>query len=158
MPFIALVLGIPLGILVERFAKHRVLQLACCGIIVACVIGYTADTPMELAVAALFFGLGDMTLEVTHKAFMSDHYPPEKIGQLTGCVNIFYATGRTCALILVGVAIQWYNRDAVVGAVGDVALDYRVIWIVSGLSALVGIAILATVRDRRFDQRALVER
>ena len=98
MPFIALVLGIPLGILVERFAKHRVLQMAFAGIMLACVIGFYAKTPLELAIAALFFGLGDMTLEVTHKAFLSDHYPPEKIGQLTGCVNIFYATGRTCAL------------------------------------------------------------
>ncbi len=150
MPFIALVLGIPLGIWVERYAKQRVLQLAFSGIIVACMIGFVADTPMELALAALFFGLSDMTLEVTHKAFMSDHYPPEKIGQLTGCVNIFYATGRTCALILMGIAIQFYNR----GAAADLPLDYRVIWIVSGISALVGIAILSTVRDHRFEQRA----
>ncbi len=149
MPFIALVLGIPLGILVERFAKHRVLQIAFGGIIVACVIGFHVTTPLGLAIAALFFGLGDMTLEVTHKAFLSDHYPPEKIGQLTGCVNIFYATGRTSALILMGFAIRWYNH----GAPADLPLDYRVIWIVSGLAALLGIGILSAVRDRRFEER-----
>ena len=154
MPFIALVTGIPLGLLVERFAKQRVLQVGFTSILVGCVVGYFAGTPMGLALAALCFGLGDMTLEVTHKAFMSDHYPSEKIGQLTGCVNIFYATGRTCALVFVGLAIDWYSRLTRSGAdLASSGLDYRVIWIVSGISALIGIAILATVRDQRHERR-----
>jgi MFS family permease len=154
MPFISLVLGIPLGLLVERFAKQRVLQVGFVAILVGCFIGYFAGSPMGLAFAALCFGLGDMTLEVTHKAFMSDHYPPEKVGQFTGCVNIFYATGRTCALVFVGVAIDWYSRLTQSGSEqAGSGLDYHVIWIVSGISALIGIAILMTVRDHRHEQR-----
>ena len=85
---------------------------------------------------------------------MSDHYPVEKIGQLTGCVNIFYATGRTCALVFVGMAVDWYTRlTGGAGGPDGGGPDYHVIWIVSGGSALVGIAILATVRDYRFERK-----
>jgi len=153
MPFIALALGIPLGLLVERFAKHRVLQLGFAAVIVACGVGYFADTTTALSVAAIIFGFGDMMLEVTHKAFMSDHYPVHLIGQLTGAVNIFYATGRTTALVFVGTMVKWTN-PGVDFTEALVTVDYSVIWMISAVAAVVGILILATVRDFRHEARS----
>ena len=152
MPFIAIVAAIPAGIMVERFAKQRVLQVGFGAVIIGCIVGYTAGTPAVLAAAALVFGIGDIVLEVTHKAFMSDHYPVHMIGQLTGAVNIFYASGRTMALLFVGSLVTWMNPGVdFTNPSSD--LDYSVIWMVCGVSAAVAMIILATVSDRRHEHR-----
>lgn len=149
-PFIALLLAIPLGLGAERFAKHRVLQLAFAAIVAGCVVGYFSSGALGLAAAALVFGFGDMLLEVTHKAFMSDHYPADLIGQLAGAVNIFYAIGRTAALVLVGFAVKWANPTIDFEATdGSEFVDYHLIWVISGIAAIIGIIILSTVDDHR---------
>jgi MFS family permease len=156
MPFVALSLGIPLGLAVERFAKHRVLQVGFAAITVSCAVGYVAGSTAALAAAAVIFGFGDMMLEVTHKAFMSDHYPVHLIGQLTGAVNIFYATGRTAALLFVGSLVKWVN-PGLDFADASASVDYGAIWIVSAVSSLVGVAILSTVRDFRHEAKIAAE-
>ncbi|NNE33760.1 MAG: MFS transporter [Rhodothermales bacterium] len=154
MPFVALILGIPLGLMVERFAKHRALQAGFLIIIVGSLLGYSATSPMALAGVALIFGCGDMILEVTHKAFMSDRYPADKIGQLTGAVNIFYAIGRTAALILVGAVVKAFNPDVDWKSLDSVAqIDYSVIWIVAIVAAVAGILLLHSARDYRHEAR-----
>ena len=154
MPFIALVLGVPLGLLGERFAKHRVLQIAFATVIAGCCVGYTAGAAAGLTVAALVFGIGDMLLEVTHKAYMSEFYPADLIGQLAGAVNIFYALGRTAALLVVGISVKLWNPLLDFDNLApNTAVDYRVVWIISAIAAVLGIAILATVRDFRHEAR-----
>jgi Na+/melibiose symporter-like transporter len=147
-PFLALASSIPLGVFVERFAKPTVLQLGFAGIIVSCFVGYSATSPTGLAMAAVCFGVGDTTLEVTHKAFMTEQFDPDKVGQLSGCVNIFYAVGRTFALVLVGVAIDLTQSEDELATP-----DYHVIWIISAVGATIGIAIMSTVTDHRHEQR-----
>ena len=154
MPFVALALGIPLGWYVERFAKHRALQVGFAIVIIACAVGYFAVSPLALAGVALVFGCGDMILEVTHKAFMSDRYPADKIGQLTGAVNIFYAIGRTAALVFVGALVKWLNPEVDWSSASTaLSVDYSVVWIVAAVAALVGILLLNTVRDYRYEAR-----
>lgn len=154
MPFIALASGVPLGLIAERFAKQRVLQVAFTMLIAGSAIGYFYGTVAGLTAAALVFGLGDMLLEVTHKAFMSEYYPADLIGQLSGAVNCFYAAGRTSALIIVGWCVKLANPSVDWGALGDQAyVDYSVIWLISAAAAMAGIAILATTRDLRHEAR-----
>ncbi len=147
MPFVSLLLEIPLGLAAEKFAKHRVLQIAFLVIILACCIGYSSNTPLGLTLAAFLFGFGDMLLSVTHKAFISEHYTHDIIGQLAGAVNIFYATGRTISLIFVGFCVKAIN------APNAQPIDYSVIWIISSFSALTGIIILFAVRDYRYESQ-----
>jgi MFS family permease len=154
MPFLALATGVPLGLSAERFAKHRVLQFAFALLIAGCAAGYFLSGMAGLIVAALIFGVGDMLLEVTHKAFMSDHYPADLIGQLAGAVNCFYAAGRTAALIVVGVCVKLTNPSVDWDNVGDDAyVNYNVIWLIATVAALAGIAVLATTRDFRHEAR-----
>lgn len=154
MPFVAVASAIPLGLLVEPFAKQRVLQLAFAGLIAACVIGYFGTGAGGLLLAGVVFGLADMALEVTHKAYMSDHYPADLIGQLAGAVNCFYAAGRTAALILVGVFVRMANPDINFDSVdADASVNYRVIWVISAVASIVGIVILATTRDARHEYK-----
>ena len=154
MPFIALAAGVPLGLLAERFAKHRVLQVAFTLLIAGCAIGYSGSGMRSLAVAALVFGIGDMLLEVTHKAFMSEFYPADLIGQLSGAVNCFYAAGRTVALIVVGWCVKLANPSRDWSTLPkDASVDYSIIWIISAVAAMIGILILATTRDYRHEAR-----
>lgn len=155
MPFIALTTAVPLGLIAERYAKHRVLQFAFLIQIAACVIGYLGTGMSGLLVTAIVFGVGDMLLEVTHKAYMSDHYPADLIGQLAGAVNCFYAAGRTVALIFVGMCVKLTNPDINWDArmADDTFVNYRIIWVIASVAALIGIAILATTRDSRHELR-----
>ena len=147
MPFVALVLAIPLGLAAERFAKQRVMQVAFAVVIASCLVGYFTSTIVGLTVAAFLFGFGDMLIEVTQKPFMSEHYPKDIIGQLAGCINVFFALGRTFALVFVGWCVKWVNPA------GVEVMDYHVIWIISGVSALLGILLLQRVRDFRHEAR-----
>ncbi len=152
MPFIALTTGIPLGLFAERFAKNRTLQGAFTLVIAGCGIGYFSDGPSGLMAAALVFGIGDMLLEVTHKAYMSEYYPADLIGQLAGAVNCFYAAGRTAALIVVGWCVKLANPGLDWETLPkDTQVDYHVIWIIAAVASLVGILILATTRDFRYE-------
>jgi MFS family permease len=154
MPFIALTAGIPLGLAAERYAKHRVLQLAFMLLIAGCALGYTSAGMRGLAVAALVFGIGDMLLEVTHKAFMSEYYPADLIGQLSGAVNCFYAAGRTAALIVVGACVKLTNPTLDWNTLPEQAsIDYSIIWIIASLAAVAGILVLSTTRDFRHELR-----
>lgn len=154
MPFIALISGIPLGLLAERFAKHRVLQVAFLLLIVGCAVGYSSKGVWMLVIAALVFGIGDMLLEVTHKAFMSEYYPADLIGQLSGTVNCFYAAGRTAALIVVGLCVKLANPSLDwQNVTEEAAIDYSIIWIISAVAAVLGILILSTTRDFRHEIR-----
>ncbi len=155
MPFIALTAGVPLGLLAERFAKQRVLQVAFATLIAACGIGYFSGGAGGFAVAALVFGIGDMLLEVTHKAFMSEYYPADLIGQLSGTVNCFYAAGRTTALIAVGWCVKLANPTLHWESLPDDAfINYSVIWLIASAAALAGIGVLATTRDLRHEARS----
>jgi MFS family permease len=158
MPFVALALGIPLGLGVERFAKHRALQVGFLVIIAGSALGWFAESTLSIAGVALVFGCGDMILEVTHKAFMSDRYPADKIGQLTGAVNIFYAVGRTTALVFVGVLVKRLNPAVDWRSVDSIAqIDYSVIWIVAATAAIAGILLLNSVRDYRHEERSVLQ-
>ncbi|MGD9854090.1 MAG: MFS transporter [Planctomycetaceae bacterium] len=154
MPLIALVSGVPLGWLAERYAKQRVLQLAFTMLIAASGIGYCFGSAAGLTAAALVFGIGDMLLEVTHKAFMSEYYPADLIGQLSGAVNCFYAAGRTAALITVGWCVKLTNPTLDWASLPeDAQVNYGVIWLIASAAAAAGITLLTFTRDYRHEAR-----
>jgi hypothetical protein len=87
---------------------------------------------------------------------MSDRYPADKIGQLTGAVNIFYAVGRTAALVFIGALVKWLNPTVDWSSVEGVArIDYSVVWIVAAVAGICGILLLQTVRDYRYEARGV---
>lgn len=148
MPFIALLMAIPCGWVAERFAKQRVMQVAFGAVILSCFFGYTATGVVGFTIAAFLFGFGDILIEVTQKPFMSEQYPADITGQLAGAINVFFAIGRTLALIFMGYFIPW------VTPVGAEVPSYEFIWIVSGISAIMGIIVLNGVRDFRHEARS----
>ncbi|MGH8019949.1 MAG: hypothetical protein ACREIA_17060 [Opitutaceae bacterium] len=78
-----------------------------------------------------------VNIDIGFKSLVSDFYPPHQVGQLAGAINIFYASGRTLALISVGAIIGAFNND------------YRVAWIVALIAAFANLWVLRGVRDPR---------
>ncbi len=152
MPFISLLAGVPLGILAERFAKDRVLQYAFVILIISCAVGYFVYGVIGLIIASLIFGIADMLLEVTLKAFMSEHYPADRTGQLAGAVNCFFAAGRVVGLLVVGYCVKLTNPQIDWARITETAyVDYSVIWIISSIGAVLGMAALLTTKDIRYE-------
>lgn len=143
MPFVGLLFGFPLGYVVERFPKNRVLQAGFAIMLVSALLGATGSSVVLLTATAVVFGVGDMILEVTHKPFMTEYYPRDQVGQLTGTLNIFYALGRAGALITVGASVR--GLQALRGG----QASYGVMWFIAMLSCGVGILLLRDVRDLR---------
>ncbi len=144
MPFIALTLAVPIGVGVEWFNKQRALIFAFATMVAVSAAGYSASIPILLLTAAVCFGVGDMILDLAHKTLVTDFYPQGMIGQLSTTMNIFYAMGRTIGLISVGWLVKSFGND------------YSVIWPISGISAVVGIIVLLSVRDIRYEERKKV--
>jgi len=103
--------------------------------------GYSASIPILLLTAAVCFGVGDMILDLAHKTLVTDFYPQGMIGQLSTTMNIFYAMGRTIGLISIGWLVKSFGND------------YSIIWPISGISAIVGIVVLLSVRDIRYEEK-----
>jgi len=142
--FIPLIFAIPLGWIVERFPKQMVLIVSGALILCGCAAGYATSSLTGLRVAAIFLGFGGVMQGLTFKAFMTEYIPRDIIGQISGAINIFYAVGRTLALVLV----PWFVFNE----------DYRVIWIFSGAVCVVYIAIMFTIRDLRYEERRRARR
>jgi MFS family permease len=110
-----------------------------------CVAGYTvawqAQTLLVLAAAAVMFQFSFSAVDITYKSLVTDFYPRQMVGQLAGAINIFYATGRTLALVSVG---------AIVGALDD---DYRISWLIAIAAGIACILVMLTISDPRNGRR-----
>jgi len=137
LPLLALVFVWPAGLLTDRLARDRVLMGAFLLSAAGYAVGWMADSLAWLAVAFVISRLAWVNIEIGYKSLVSDFYPAHQVGQLAGAINIFYATGRTLALVSVG---------ALIGAFGN---DYRLAWPVAIVAALVSIWVLRGVRDPR---------
>ncbi|WP_164976169.1 MFS transporter [Oleiharenicola lentus] len=137
LPLLALVFVWPAGLLTDRLARDRVLMAAFLLSAVGYAVGWMADSLAWLSVAFVITRLAWVNIEIGYKSLVSDFYPVHQVGQLAGAINIFYASGRTLALVSVG---------ALIGAFGN---DYRLAWPVAIAAALVSIWVLRGVRDPR---------
>ncbi|MYE13657.1 MAG: SLC45 family MFS transporter [Gammaproteobacteria bacterium] len=140
MPFIALVFALPVSLVMTRLNRQRTLILSFAVMIVCSAIGYIADTPSMLLVAAVCFGLADVLMYTGHATLCTDYFVRGMIGQQATTMNIFYGVGRTVGLVLVGATINYVFDN-----------DYSVIWPISGVLAVVGILVLLGVRDVRHE-------
>ena len=142
MPFIALVLAMPVAFAMKRLNRQQAMILAFTVMLVCSAVGYVADTPSMLLLAALCFGLADVMAAMAHKTLCTDYFLQGMIGQQSTTMNIFYGVGRTVGLVLVGASINYVFDN-----------DYSVIWPISAILAVIGIVALFGVRDARYEDR-----
>lgn len=84
--------------------------------------------------AFVVFRLFTAVVELTCKAFLTDLYPIDRVGQFAGVVNIFYATGRTLSDVVVGPIAAWC------------AHDYRAVWVAAIGAAPANVAVMLGVK------------
>jgi|GEM_PF-900529 len=130
------------GIVADRVRRERMLMFGFAMSVVGYAIAWTASTLWVLAAAFLIFRFAWTVLEIAFKSLVTDFYPREMVGQLAGAINIFFAAGRTLAVISVGTLVGFFDNN------------YRVVWIVA-VGMGVGCFIVARkVTDPRIEAEA----
>jgi maltose/moltooligosaccharide transporter len=141
-PIITLVVALPFAYIIEKYLpKQWTLVGAYFFVMIGAVFGFMAQTPEDLITVAILVGIGVVIDNVTLKPFSTEFLPREKIGQLTGALNIFLALGRTAALAGGGVIIALLDNN------------YRYIFIVSIVLGVLTSLVVATIPDLRFQER-----
>jgi MFS family permease len=137
LPLLALVFVWQAGVMADRLPRDRLLRWSFWISAGGYVIGWFSPSLFWLAVASVITRFAWVNIEIGYKSLVSDFYPPHQVGQLAGAINIFFASGRTLALVSVG---------AIVGALGN---NYRVAWLIALTAALGTLWVLRGVRDPR---------
>jgi maltose/moltooligosaccharide transporter len=140
LPLLALLFVWQAGLLADRLPRDRMLRWAFAIAAAGFVVGWFATSLAMLAFSFVLVRFAWVNIEIGYKSLVTDFYPVHQIGQLAGAINIFYATGRTLALISVG---------AIVGAFGN---NYRVAWIVALIACGLTLIVMHRVRDPRPEQ------
>lgn len=139
--FCMLCLAVPAGMVVEHFHKGRALVGAYVFCIGACVLGYLTHGYATFVALSVAFGLCQVVINVTQKAFFTEYLPADIIGQLSGAYNICLALGRSLALAAGGWFVLWAGND------------YRVVWLVGGVAAVLAVWLATSLPDQRYEQR-----
>jgi len=134
---VSLVFAIPLGTMVERFPKPRVLAFGYCVGIAGCILGLLASDANAFLWVAIVFGFGSVIVEVTLKPFFTEFLPEDLVGQLSGAYNICYAVGRTVGVLGAGFVASLFNNN------------YSVIWFLAIVFGFISIATSLTLKDPR---------
>lgn len=152
--------AIPIAFLAERMSKRLLLQLSFGLVIIACAFGIAARSgwlgeatwpasaqglPNEILFMFFFHALGGLALGNVTKAFITEFFDRDIVGQLQGAINVFFATGRTLGLVIVPYFI--FVKD-----------DYTPIFYVALVVSAVAILLLASVRDVRYAERRARQR
>ena len=130
------------GMVADKVRRERMLLFGFVVSVVGYALAWTANTLFVLAVAFLIFRFAWTVLEITFKSLVTDFYPREMVGQLAGAINIFYAAGRTLAVISVGALVGIFDNN------------YRLIWIVAGVTGVVCYLVTRKVTDPRIEAEA----
>lgn len=139
---LALFTAIPLAIAVERYLpKHWALGIGYTVMMSACVLGLLAQTLTAFLVITIIWGAGALLTNVTLKPFMTEFIPPDIIGQVTGALNVFFALGRTAALLGGGTLISILGND------------YRHIWSIALFFGAITVGICLSLPDLRYQAR-----
>ncbi len=139
LPLTALVYVWIVGPICDRVRRERLLTLGFLVSVVGYAVAWSAPSILWLAAAFLLFRFAWVVIEISYKSLVTDFYPREMVGQLAGAINIFYASGRTLALVTVGAIVGYFNND------------YRVAWVVAMIGGGVCLWVMRGVRDPRPD-------
>ncbi|MCG8525387.1 MAG: MFS transporter [Opitutales bacterium] len=132
-------LAVPVGIVVEKLMpKNYALGIGYGLILGSAALAFYADDPAFLTAIAILFGMGSVIESVTIKPFYCEFMPPEKLGQLSGALNICYGTGRLFALIVCGWVVRLFDNN------------YQAAWPVVIFCMIVASALSIFIPDKRF--------
>jgi len=152
LPIMSIALAIPLGFLVEKFPKQKANAFGFFLMLMAAIFAIARKNgqPNDIYFIAICFGFGSLIMEVTFKPFMTEYFPKDIIGQLSGAMNVFFATGRMAMTLGGGYLVYWMNGPQ---ASVTKSNDYSIIWWVAIATALTNILLILTVPDHRHDER-----
>lgn len=135
LPVVGMVSAWLAGWIGIRWSRPILLLTGFAGSLGAYLGAFSADTLAVLAIALVVGQFSQSFIEVTFKAFVTEFLPRELIGQLTGAMNVCWATGRTLGYVVVGQLVAAFDNN------------YRLTWLAAIAAALVNLLLLASLRD-----------
>lgn len=142
------VLGLPIGRMVDRFNRTRIiaagitlwsLATAFCGI---------SAHYWQLFLGRVSVGVGEATLSPASYSLIADSFPPRQLGIATSLFAFGAAAGSGVALIIGGTVVQWAEAQGPIalGLLGTIAPWQHVFLLVGLPGALLGLLFL-TMRE-----------
>lgn len=125
-----------------RWSRPVLLLTGFAGSLGAYLGAFSAQTLLVLAIALVVGQFSQSFIEVTFKAFVTEFLPRELIGQLTGAMNVCWATGRTLGYVVVGQLVALFGNN------------YRLTWLAAIVAAVINLVLLSSLRDPLHSGRA----
>ncbi len=136
-------LSIPMALIIERYISKRwALTGGFIMMTLALAIGWLSQTMTHFYWMALTWGFGYMLVTVTYKPFLTEYIPSDIIGQVSGAINICYGLGRSVAILMAGLTIQYMFGN-----------NYRFIFPLGMVMAIISIWVSLSIPDLRYHAR-----
>lgn len=142
------VLGLPIGRMVDRFSRTRIvaggialwsLATAFCGI---------ASHYWQLFIGRVSVGVGEATLSPASYSLIADSFPPHRLGIATSVFAFGAAAGSGIALLIGGTVVQWATAHGDVSLLGLMPLaPWQQVFMLVGLPGLLVAAMFLMVRE-----------
>jgi len=142
-------LGVPVGWMVDRFGRRRIVAA---GVflwsLMATLCGLARSFP-QLVLARIGVGVGEAALSPAAYSLIGDAFPPHRLGRALGVYNVGVAIGSGLAGVLGGLVV-----NAVGGGQGHYSLPllgdvraWQLVFIVTGAPGLLLCLLMFTVRE-----------
>ncbi len=141
------VMGLPCGLLVDRFSRRAVIAAGVTIWSLATIACGFAGGFWSLFAARMLVGVGEATLSPGALSMLSDHFPRE---QRVLPMSIYVSAGSFgggLAMIAGGAAIAWATAHPYVLPGGALLEGWRATFVMVGLPGLLIAALLLTVRE-----------
>lgn len=152
------VLGLPIGRLVDRFSRTRIIAAGIALWSLATAFCGTAGHYWQLFIGRISVGVGEATLSPASYSLIADSFPPRRLGIATSLFAFGAAAGSGIALIIGGTVVQWTEAHGTISLLGLVDLaPWQQVFMLVGLPGVLLATMFLIVREpaRPSDTKAI---
>lgn len=142
-------LGYPIGLMVDRFERRRIVAVGILTWSAATAIGGAARGFPDLFASRMAVGIGEASLSPAASSLIADCFPVEKRSRAYAVYTTGTALGTGLAFLFGATALIWADqlRAALPTIFGDVS-NWRIVFLLTGLPGLfVGLLMLLLLRE-----------
>jgi len=142
------VMAVPLGWLVDRFHRWRVLAVGVALWSLATIASGLAQSYHQLLAARMMIGIGEASLMPAAYSLLSDYFSPEARGRAFGVFSLSSFAGGGGSLLLGGIVLHALGAAASVTLPGFGQVPvWRATFVIVGIPGLIVATVLATRHD-----------
>jgi MFS family permease len=142
--------GLPIGWLVDRFSRRRIIYLGMTLWSLAAASCGLASTYWQLLLARFGVGVGEASLSPAAYSMIADLFPPRRLALALGVFAAGSSIGGAIAYMAGGVLIAWLEaRGATVLPLIGAVQPWQMVFLMTGLPGLVLATLVLALREPR---------